>query len=380
MLAPRTKLRKLRARLRYHVRIVLACLWRRLMFRTTVVAISGSVGKTTAKNCVAAVVGAHGPTVQTRNNENDQFGVPKTLLKIRPWHRYAVVEVGIADTGQMAKVARWIKPDIAILLAVARTHSNNMPTLDIVAREKKQLALAVDKKGLVLLNADDEHVRAMAGECEATVKLFGTSEDADFIASEVTSEWPARLSLNLHTSSGKTPIQTRLVGTHWQNSVMAALSVAQVLNLPVDSVAEAIETVEPFRGRMQPLTIPNGATVIGDEGGGTPDALSRDVEGLRRGPRAAQGAGVERSLRLETETAQAAGHHGGVSRPSTPTSPSSRATAVITPRIARSAKAWIRPMSSPTMTWNTSPSTSRRTRGRATSSSSRAAPPITSRA
>jgi len=129
-------MRRLRRWLRFRARRAGAWLWRRLMLRTTVIAITGSIGKTTTGECLAAILSAHAPTHATRNNENDSFGVPRTLLRMRPWQRFAVIEVAAGDPGGTRPYARLVRPDVAIVLALAPTHTDLFPDLDAIAARR----------------------------------------------------------------------------------------------------------------------------------------------------------------------------------------------------------------------------------------------------
>lgn len=251
----------------------MAFLWRSLMFRTTVIALTGSVGKTTAKECLVGVLSAHGRTVGTKASWNDDSGVARTLLAIRPWHRFAVIEVGTEGPGQIRKKAALVRPDVAVELAVAATHTNMFPTLEDTAAEKVALLDYVSRDGVVILNGDDARVRAMAERCRAKVVFFGLSDDCEFVADDVESAWPERLHFRARFADEQTQVQTQLVGTHWLSSVLAALAVARVCGIPLAAAAPGFAMVLPFAGRMQPIQLPSGAVVIRDEVNGSFTAL-----------------------------------------------------------------------------------------------------------
>jgi UDP-N-acetylmuramoyl-tripeptide--D-alanyl-D-alanine ligase len=251
------------------------------MFRTTVIAISGSVGKTTAKECLAAVLSDQARTHKTKNNENDIHGVPRTLLAMRPWHRFAVIEIGVGAPGDMKLLARMVRPDIAILIAVARTHTKNFRTLEATAGEKAQLLDHLSRRGTAILNADDQRVRQMATNRRGKVVLFGRDPGCEFTVEDVASSWPERLSFNVRSGDATTPVHTQLVGTHWVSSVAAALAASAACGIPLDSAVRAIERVPPFAARMQPVVLPNGAIVVRDEETGTPDTLNAMLKVMR---------------------------------------------------------------------------------------------------
>jgi len=257
---------------------MLAYVWRRLLFRTTFIAITGSVGKTTCKECVAAILAAHQPTAKTLNNQNEFHGVPRTILRVRPRHRYAVVEVATDRPGMIARSARLLRPDIAIVLGVAATHTRVFPTLDDTAAEKTRLLDALPPAGLAILNAGDPRVARMAARSRARVMTFGASEGADLRAESVASIWPARLSLRVRTVSGTQTVRTSLVGEHWVNSVLAALLAAVSCGIPLAAAARELERVRPFMARMQPVHLPCGATILRDEANGSLDTLQAALQ------------------------------------------------------------------------------------------------------
>jgi UDP-N-acetylmuramoyl-tripeptide--D-alanyl-D-alanine ligase len=252
---------------------VLAYVWRRLLLHTTVIAVTGSVGKTTTKECLAAILSASAPTAKTRYNQNDRYGVPRSILRLRPWHRFAVLEVATGRPGMMRRSAALVRPDIAIVLAVARTHTKFFSSLAETAVEKARILETLPRRGLAILNADDPFVREMAARCRCRVTTFGRPEHADVWADQIASVWPSRLTLRVHTASEAQPVMTKLVGDHWVNSVVAALAAAVSCGIPLRLAAEAVSTVEPFNGRMQPVMVPGGAVMIRDEYNASPPTL-----------------------------------------------------------------------------------------------------------
>lgn len=281
----------MRARLRRSRFLLLfgaATVWRCLLFRTTFIAITGSVGKTTTKECLARVLSSFAPTAQTLNNENDTYGVSRSILRVRPWHRFAIIEVGTVQPGMISRAARLVRPHIAVVLAVARTHTNVFRTLEDTATEKTQLLDGLSPRGIAILNADDPRVRTMTSRCRGRVLMFGRSADADLRVDEVSSQWPARLRLRVRTQGETYWVQTALVGEHWTSTVAATLLTAQTCGLPLQLAIETLRHVQPFMGRMQPVRLPNGAIILRDEGNGAVDTFHvalkvlREAEGMRR--------------------------------------------------------------------------------------------------
>ena len=255
-----------------------AHLWRTILFRTTFIAITGSVGKTTAKECLASILGAHFPTAFSPANRNGYPGVPLSLLRVRPWHRFAVIEVAANGFGLMRWSARLVRPDIAIVLRIARCHMKEYRTLENVATDKARLLGSLRRGGIALLNGDDPHVAAMAGSLARRVIWFGSSPSFDYHAEAASSKWPERFSFELHAGTERRTVHTRLVGTHWKDSVLASIAAANICGLSLDDAVAGVGQVEPVAGRMQPVRLPSGAVIIRDELEGSIDALARAFE------------------------------------------------------------------------------------------------------
>lgn len=270
-------------RIRSWAPVVAAFVWRRLMLRTTVIAITGSVGKSTTKECLAAILSEHGRTLRTRDNQNDAIGVPRTLLRLRPWHRYAVIEAGTQAPGMIRRFARLVKPHVAIVVSVARTHTNAFPTLEETAAEKASLLDHLARGGSAILNGDDPRVRAMAERVRANrrVVIVGSTGACDVTAESVRAAWPDRLAFTAVGEFGALPVQTQLVGAHWIGAALTSLAAAQACGVPLPVAAARLADVSPFAGRMQPVTLPSGAVVIRDEENGSQDTLEAMVEVMR---------------------------------------------------------------------------------------------------
>ena len=267
---------------------VLAYVWRRLLRRTKFVAITGSLGKTTAKEYVAAGLATRFPTFRSRGNQNSGVWLAVNVLRVRPWHRYAVLEVAAGMPGRMVEAARLVRPDVAVVLSVARTHTTAYPSLAAHAAEKACLLGALPLGGLAVLNADDERVAAMRPPAGCAVTWIGTVATADVRAHAVGAAWPERLSLRAEADGQAVTTRTQLVGRHWTPVVLAALAVARHAGVPWDLAAAALSSVEPLPGRLQPVRLPGGATVLRDDYNAAVDTLDAalrvitDAAGARR--------------------------------------------------------------------------------------------------
>ncbi len=258
----------------------LAFVWRLALIRTTFIAITGSVGKTTAKECLKTILAARFSTVATFRNQNDDLGVPRTLLRIRPWHRIAVVEIGIDRPPLMKRSARLVRPHVAVILAVKRTHTKHFRTLEECAEAKSQLLRWLRPGGVAILNGDDARVAKMADRTAGTVRTFGTSSAFDLWADHVSARWPGRLRFRAHSGNASHEVATQLVGAHWLPSVLGALAAADVCGVPLQEACELVRRVEPFAARLQPVRVPGGAIVLRDENNSSADVLEASLRVL----------------------------------------------------------------------------------------------------
>lgn len=243
----------------------LAFFWRRLMFRTAFIAITGSLGKTTATECLAAILRARFSTNATRSGTNSRAALAVTILRTRWWHRFTVIEVGTKLPGALRRAAWLINPDAVAVLIVAGVHTDNFPDLDSIAAEKQQLMSRLGPRGLAVLNGDDPRVAAMAKGCRARIATFGQSAGCHVRATGVSSIWPDRLSFTVHAGGESKLVRTQLVGEHLLNSALAAITVAWCHGVSLDAAVAAIATVLPARGRLDPMPVPSGAIILRDE-------------------------------------------------------------------------------------------------------------------
>ena len=259
----------------------LAALWRRLLFRTTFIAITGSVGKTTTKELLSDILAARARTFRSLGNQNYGFVLALNILRVRPWHRFAVMEVGIGKPGDMRRLAGILRPDVAVILAVARTHTAGFGDLDECAAEKALLLESLRPGGLAVLNGDDPRVAAMARSARFRACLAGTSPTFDLWADQVSSRWPNRLSFLAHAGGETCRIQTQQLGSHWLPAITAALSVAKHVGVPLEESAGVLRGSAPYTARLEPVPLPCGAVLVRDDYSASIDTFDASLKFLR---------------------------------------------------------------------------------------------------
>jgi len=265
-----------------------AFVWRRVMFRTTFIAITGSVGKSTTTAALGSILSSHFATNWSPGGSNNRQTQAKTVLRTRFRHRFTVIEVPTRAPGTLRRAAWMIAPDIVVMLRVLNLHSNAFPTLDEMAAEKAQLLSRLGKRGVAILNADDQQVLAMRALCRGPIRTFGLGSDAFMTASEVFSKWPRRLRFRATCGEESVCVETNLVGEHMVLAALGALTAAIVCGVSLQKAAVCFRDIHPVPGRMQPMSLPNGVTVLRDEFNATLPALEaafdvmRSADALRR--------------------------------------------------------------------------------------------------
>lgn len=251
--------------------------WRRLALRRTrVVAVTGSVGKTSTTAAAAAAVGA--PFDPDAANYGSFLAA--AVLRCRPRQRWLVVEVGISRPGQMRAYARLLRPDVVILTAVGGEHLAAFGSVEALAREKAILPLAVGRRGLVVVNADDERCRAIGARAAARVVRVGFAAGSDWRIEEACVDWPRGTSLRLAGPAGELAFPLRWTGRDLARC--AAFGAAAGLSLgganggggargeggasgaDAPAVAARLAALSPLPWRHEAMPLPGGAWMLCD--------------------------------------------------------------------------------------------------------------------
>jgi UDP-N-acetylmuramoyl-tripeptide--D-alanyl-D-alanine ligase len=255
---------------------------RRAAWVGTVVAVTGTAGKTTAKEMLAAVLVTAAPTHATAGNRNNQLGVPVTLTGLSDDHRYAVVEMGMNHRGEIARYCEWARPQVGVITHVGAAHLEGLGSIDEVARAKAELAASLPEDGTLIVPADNEPLRRALAEVgvRARTVSFSLEGPADVVAEAIADLGPAGTSFRV---AGYPPVRLRLAGRHQVKNALAALAVARALGVEADAAVAALGRVAPLAGRGE-VAVWNGVTVLLDHYNANPDSMRAALETLRRWP------------------------------------------------------------------------------------------------
>jgi UDP-N-acetylmuramoyl-tripeptide--D-alanyl-D-alanine ligase len=250
----------------------------RRRFAAPVVAITGSVGKTTTKELTAAGLEALGLRVlKSAGNLNNLVGVPMTLLGLEKQHEAAVIEIGMNVPGEIARLAEIALPDVAVVTAVAEVHTEGVGSLDGVAKEKGALLVALDPEGAAVHTADDASLAPWVAESRAGTKIsFGTEESDVRLLKHEISHGRTVAAIGVRALDAVLEVELSLLGEGPARSATAAL--AAILALRGAESAEAavrgFASVKPREGRARPLQGPHGSTILDDAYNASPRSTS----------------------------------------------------------------------------------------------------------
>ncbi len=252
------------------------------------VGITGSMGKTTTKDVLAAALGARYRVLRTAASYNNEIGVPLTLLRLDPGHEVGVIEFGFYVPGEIADLCDLVRPQVGIITAIPDRppHFSRTPSVEAIAHGKAELIAALPpaaEGGVALLNADDPRVRGLAGRTAARVVLFGESPDAAVRATDVRVDGLAGVSFRVRFDGADVAARIPLPGRHLLTAALAALGAAVVLGVPLDEAAVGIGTVEAPAHRMQ-IRRAAGITVIDDSYNASEAAVRAALALLRDAP------------------------------------------------------------------------------------------------
>ena len=249
--------------------------------RLRVVAITGSQGKTTTKDVLAAVLGAAGPTVATHGSFNNEIGLPLTVLRADPATRYLVLEMGARGLGHLRSLCDVAPPDVSLVLNVGKAHVGEFGSQDAIAAAKGELVEALGSEGVAVLNADDPRVAAMAGRSRGRVLFYGTAASADVRLVDVRLDTGGRPGFRLVHGEEDVAVQLHLVGAHQAVNAAAAAATAVACGVRLETAAPSLAEVTSLsRWRMEVSERADGVTVVNDAYNANPDSTAAALASL----------------------------------------------------------------------------------------------------
>ncbi len=236
----------------------------------TVVGITGSNGKTTLKEMTAACLSQAAPTLATQGNLNNDIGMPLMMSRVDNSHEFVVLEMGANHAGEIAYLTSLANPSVVVITNAAAAHLEGFGSVDGVARAKAEILLAEPRPDVAVLNSDDEYFSYWMSLVEdVDVLSFGLNDNADIRADQIESG-KGHTHFTLHLLETSIELALPLAGIHNVRNACAAAAVATSLGVSPQDIKEALESLQPVAGRLQPLEGQNESTFLVDNYAATP--------------------------------------------------------------------------------------------------------------
>lgn len=262
----------------------LASIWREKS-RALVAAITGSNGKTTVKEMLAAIMAHKGSVLATQGNLNNEIGLPLTLLRLQD-EEYAVVEMGASHAGEINTLTCIAKPDVALITNAGQAHLEGFGSVEGVAKAKGEIINGLSSDGTFVVNADDDYAalwRELAGSRAMVSFGFAPSADVSTSIEQLRPEWREDRFYNcfpVRTPDGEIEVELGLAGIHNCKNALAAIAMAGVMGAGADQIRDGLRDVKPVKGRLYPLNGVGGVRVIDDSYNANPDSVSAAIDVL----------------------------------------------------------------------------------------------------
>ena len=242
-----------------------AAFWRR-QHDVRVMGITGSVGKTTSKEVIAAVLGQRYHTLKSEGNYNNEIGLPLTLLHLMARHEQVVLEMGMYDLGEIAQLAEISLPEVGVVTNVGPTHLERLGTMERIAEAKTELPRALppaEEGGVAILNTDDPLVKAMAGETKARIFTYGLDPSADLWADDIQSEGLEGIRFCLHYGDESIHARLPMLGRHSVHTGLRAAAAGLVEGLAWEEIVAGLRD-QSAQLRLVAVPGPGGSTILDD--------------------------------------------------------------------------------------------------------------------
>jgi UDP-N-acetylmuramoyl-tripeptide--D-alanyl-D-alanine ligase len=249
----------------------------RTRFDPLVVGVTGSIAKTSTKEAVAAVLGAAMPTLRNEGNQNNEIGLPLTVLRLRGEHRAAVLEMGMYVGGEIADLARIGRPEIGIVTAVQPVHLSRIGTIEAIEQAKGELVEALPADGVAILNADDERVRRMASRTRARAMTYGFAPDADVRAEDVVSRGADGMRFRLVASGVDRQVAIPTLGRLAVHNGLAGAAVGLAAGIPLDTILAGLAAGWSAPHRAE-LIRAGEVTIVDDSYNASPGSVTAALE------------------------------------------------------------------------------------------------------
>lgn len=260
----------------------LAAYWRQRL-AIPLIAITGSNGKTTTKEMIASIMQVHAggadKVLATAGNFNNDIGMPLTLLRLRPFHRYAVIEMGMNHLGEIDYLTRLARPDVAVINNAGTAHIGELGSRENIAKAKGEIFAGLADAGVAVVNADSDFADYWRSlNPSRQVLTFGMRADAD-VRADIVAHDPA--TFTLHYQRAAATVTLSVPGEHNVMNALAAAAASLAAGATLEEVVQGLQAFAGVKGRLQLKTAANRAKVIDDTYNANPDSMKAALDVLR---------------------------------------------------------------------------------------------------
>lgn len=249
-------------------------------FRIPFIAVTGSVGKTTTKDMIAAVLGAKYKVLKTEGNFNNELGLPLTLLRLNQSYQCAVLEMGMSSPGEIAYLSEIVEPDIAVITNIGDAHIEHLGSRENILRAKAEIFDFMKPNALAVLNGDDPLLRTLEKTLSFPIYWCGKEENNQFVATEIRSDGEKSTFCHVRTPSISWDVEIPALGEHMIYPVLMATAIAQKFGLTKDEIIQGIVDFSPTKMRMNILHWPDNITILDDAYNANPQSMRAAIEVL----------------------------------------------------------------------------------------------------
>ncbi|BES72682.1 UDP-N-acetylmuramoyl-tripeptide--D-alanyl-D-alanine ligase [Marinobacter nanhaiticus D15-8W] len=247
------------------------------------VGVTGSSGKTTVKEMLAAILRQEGDTLATRGNLNNHIGVPLTLFCLEPAHRYAIIEMGASGVGEIAYTVNLARPEVAVLTNAGEAHLEGFGSYENIVEAKGEIIDGVASDGVVVLNGDDPACpvwRARAGQRRVLTVSADAAGDADYHYRNVRSENGQTVFDAVGPTGWSQQIRLNLPGKHNLLNALMAIAATRALGARDESIVEGLDELKPVKGRLEKIALQSGVNIVDDSYNANPTSMKAALQHL----------------------------------------------------------------------------------------------------
>ena len=251
-------------------------------FPIPVVAITGSVGKTTTKDMVAAVLGEKYNVLKTEGNLNNDIGVPMTLLRLKPEHQIAVLELGMNHAGEIDYLSAMVEPDAVLMTNIGDSHIEHFGSREKILEAKSEIFHHAKPGAPAVINGDDPLLNTLPGKLDHPFIRVGSAQGLDYRAVDLSSDGRSRITCKVETPDGQFPVEIPALGDHMIYPTLMAAAVGKQFGLTDQEIADGVLHFAPTKMRMNILTRGDDITILNDTYNANPQSMRAAVEVLSK--------------------------------------------------------------------------------------------------